>query len=102
MLPLATFDPTTMVIDPAMGWLCALLVVMAVSLTSRINVGILAIVMAWVVGVAIAKSESKTILEAFPSPLFLTLLGVTLLFGAAEKNGTLAAITQRLVGACNG
>lgn len=88
--------------DPALGWLCALLVVMAVSLTSRINVGILAIVLAWVVAVAMAKLKSNAVLDAFPSSLFLTLLGVTLLFGAVDTNGTLKAITARFVGACNG
>ena len=89
-------------IDPAAGWLCALLVVMAVSLTSRINVGILAVVLAWIVGVSLAKMKPTAVLEVFPSALFLTLLGVTLLFGAAEKNGTLKAITQKLVATCRG
>jgi len=102
MLAIETASSGGMGIDPALGWLCAFLVVMAVSLTSRINVGILAIVLAWVTGVAIAKLKPTIVFDVFPSSLFLTLLGVTLLFGAAEKNGTLEAITQRLVGACKG
>lgn len=102
MPPLVIAHLATLAIDPAFGWLCALLVVMAVSLTSRINVGILAIVLAWCVGVSIGNLKSSAVLDAFPSSLFLTLLGVTLLFGAAEKNGTLEAITQKFVGACKG
>ena len=97
-LPLASL----LAIDPAVGSLTALLIVMAVSLTSRLNVGLLAIILAWAVGVGVAAWKTDAILGAFPSSLFLTLLGVTLLFGAAEKNGTLAAITARIIGACGG
>lgn len=97
-IPLASM----LAIDPAVGSLTALLIVMAVSLTSRLNVGLLAIILAWAVGVGVAAWKTDAILGAFPSSLFLTLLGVTLLFGAAEKNGTLAAITARIIGACGG
>lgn len=88
--------------DPAASSLVALLVVMAVSLTSRINVGLLAIALAWVVALGIAGMKTNALMAAFPSSLFLTLLGVSLLFGAAERNGTLAAITARIIGACRG
>lgn len=89
-------------IDPAVGSLVALLVVMAASLTSRINVGLLAVILAWAAGAGLAGWKTDAVLGVFPSSLFLTLVGVTLLFGAAEKNGTLAAITSRVIGACKG
>ncbi|MEY4938607.1 MAG: hypothetical protein RIQ93_342 [Verrucomicrobiota bacterium] len=98
LLPLASLFPP----DPALGSLVALLAVMAVSLTSRINVGLLAIVLAWTVAVAVASWKTDAVMAAFPSSLFITLLGVTLLFGAAEKNGTLAAVTGRVIGFCGG
>ena len=42
-------------------------------------------------------------MAAFPSSLFLTLLGVTLLFGVAQANGTLArADATRALRACGG
>jgi di/tricarboxylate transporter len=99
-LPLAAASQP--LVDPAVSSLVALLVVMAVSLTSRINVGLLAIVLAWVVAVGIAGMKTTAVMAAFPSSLFVTLLGVSLLFGAAERNGTLAAITARIIGACRG
>jgi Na+/H+ antiporter NhaD/arsenite permease-like protein len=37
------------------------------------------------------------VVGAFPAPLFLTLLGVTLLFAATEANGTLARVAGRAV-----
>lgn len=93
-------DPTDFAftaMDPALGWLGALLIVMVLSLTSRINVGLLAIVLAWGVGAWAGKLQPDAVLGAFPASLFLTLLGVTLLFGAAERNGTLSAVTQHFV-----
>ena len=76
----------------------ALLVVIAVSLTSRINVGILGLALAWLVAVVFAGWKPDALMAVFPSALFLTLVGVTLLFGAADKNRTLAALTDRAVG----
>ena len=78
--------------------LLALLVVIAVSLTSRINVGVLGLALAWLVAVVFAGWKPDALMVVFPSALFLTLVGVTLLFGAADKNRTLASLTDRAVG----
>lgn len=74
--------------------LLALLVVVAVSLTSRLNVGVLAVALAWGVGVFAAGWKVEQVMAVFPSSLFLTLLGVTLLFGVAQANGSMAALTH--------
>jgi di/tricarboxylate transporter len=42
------------------------------------------------------------VLAGFPVPLFITLVGVTLLFSIAESNGTLARLTARAVRVCRG
>lgn len=84
-------------VDPAVGWLGAFGAVIGLSLTARINVGFLAIVLAWMVGAGFGGLKLGAVTSAFPASLFVTLLGVTLLFGAAETNGTLAAGTQRFV-----
>jgi len=88
--------------DAAVGWLAAFAVVMALSLCSRVNVGIVAMAAAWGVGTGLAGMPADEVCQAFPAKLFLTLLGVTLLFGAAQRNGTLAAITERIVAGCGG
>ena len=85
--------------NPAVLSLVALLIVIGVSLTSRINVGVLALALAWPVAMFVAGWRADALMSTFPASLFLTLFGVTLLFGAAEKNGTLAALTDRAVGA---
>ena len=86
--------------SPAVLSLLALLVVIGLSLTTRINVGILAVALAWPIAVFGAGWKADALMAAFPSGLFLTLLGVTLLFGIAHKNGTLDLITRRAVRWC--
>jgi di/tricarboxylate transporter len=83
--------------SPASLSLVALLAVIVFSLTSRINIGVLALALAAIVAVYFAKWKPDALGEVFPSSLFLTLVGVTLLFGAAQKNGTLEAIAERVV-----
>jgi Na+/H+ antiporter NhaD/arsenite permease-like protein len=50
----------------------------------------------------VAGWKTSAFFAVFPSGLFLTLLGVTLLFGIAHKNGALDALTRRAVRACGG
>jgi di/tricarboxylate transporter len=69
-------------------------------MTSRINVGVLAITLAAGVAMLAAGWTANELAAAFPAPLFLILVGVTLLFGTAQKNGTLAALSVRLVRLC--
>ena len=88
--------------NPADVSLVALLVVIVVSLTSRINIGVLAIALAAGVAILVAGWTPAELAAEFPAGLFLTLTGVTLLFGAAHRNGTLAAITVRIVRLCGG
>ena len=83
--------------SPAVLSLLALLVVIGFSLTARINVGILAIALAWPIALFGAGWKADALMSAFPSSLFLTLVGVTLLFGLAQANGTLDRVTRRAV-----
>lgn len=72
---------------PAVASLLALLAAIALSCTSRINVGLLAVALAWLVSAYAGRAELVT--AGFPAQLFLTLAGVTLLFALADVNGTL-------------
>jgi Na+/H+ antiporter NhaD/arsenite permease-like protein len=86
--------------SPGVLSLASLLIVIAVSMTSRINVGVLAITLGAGVALLAAGWSVNEFAAVFPAPLFLILVGVTLLFGIAVKNGTLAAITARMVRLC--
>ena len=82
--------------------LLALVVVIGFSLTARINVGVLAVALAWPIAMFVAGWNASALMAVFPSGLFLTLVGVTLLFGIAHKNGTLEALARQAVRACGG
>jgi len=86
---------------PSTVSVCALLIVIAISCTSRINVGLLAIPMAWIVGLY-AGRPADAVLAGFPSSLFITLTGVTILFTLAEVNGTVAVLAKRLLALARG
>lgn len=81
--------------NPAVASLLALIVALLLSLTSRINIGILAIALAWIIGVFVAGMKAEAVLAGFPATLFLTLTGVTFLFACAEVNGTLEQLAHR-------
>ena len=83
--------------SPAVLALIALAVALGLSMTSRINVGWIALAFAWLIGVYAAGMRPDAVMAGFPVGLFLTLAGVTLLFAIAETNGTLAAVATRLI-----
>jgi di/tricarboxylate transporter len=58
--------------------------------------------MALVVGVFLGGMQPDSVLEGFPVPLLVTLIGVTLLFSIAECNGTLPRLAARAVRLCRG
>ena len=81
--------------SPALASLLALLTAIVLSFISRLNVGVIAIPLAWLVA-AYAGRAPDTVLAVFPGSLFVTLAGVTLLFGLAECNGTIGNLAARL------
>ncbi len=87
---------------PAMWSFGALLLVIAGSLTSRINVGVLAVALAWPIAIFAAGWKVDAVMGTFPSSLFVTLVGVSVLFGAAQANGTMDAIATSTVGLLHG
>src|SRR5215203_3597879 len=83
--------------SPAAISLAALVFALALSCVSTINVGFVAIVLAWIVGTTVAGLRVEQVVGAFPATLFVTLTGVTLLFAQAQNNGTLDRIANRAV-----
>ena len=87
-----------------LAWLSlgALVVAMIVSCVSEMNVGVLALALAWLVGVYAGHLPLNDVLGGFPVQLFLTLAGVTLMFTQAQLNGTLDRVAQAAVRVCRG
>jgi di/tricarboxylate transporter len=85
---------------PAVASLLALVAVVLASLFSRLNVGVLAVALAWPIALYLAGWKVDALMQAFPAALFLTLVGVTLLFAVSQTNGTMEAVTRRAVRLC--
>src|SRR5688572_3077351 len=81
--------------NPAVASLLALLVAIVLSVVTQINVGLIAIAFAWLIATYMSDLGAGQVVAGFPSNLFLTLAGVTLLFAVAEANGTLERLTHR-------
>lgn len=81
--------------SPAAWSLVALLAAIVLSCTSQLNVGLLGIAFAWIIGVFVAGGTPATVAAGFPTDLFLTLAGVTLLFAISEVNGTIDLLSRR-------
>lgn len=92
--------------------LVVLITVVVVSCVSKLNVGLAALAAAWIIGTYVAphypvpadgaKINGATVLAGFPVKLFLDLAGTTLLFAAAQVNGTLGLVVDGAVRLCGG
>jgi len=82
--------------------LVALLIAITLSMLTNVNVGVVSLAFAWIVGVYLGGMPLNTVIGTFPVQLFLTLVGVTLLFGMAGINGTLGRLAARAVSLCRG
>jgi di/tricarboxylate transporter len=82
--------------------LAALALAIVLSCFSQLNVGLLAIALAWVIGVYFGHLPLREVTAGFPVDLFLTLAGVTLLFSQARVNGTLDIVAHNAVRLCRG
>jgi Na+/H+ antiporter NhaD/arsenite permease-like protein len=94
-------------IDLAWLSLAALVLVIVLSCTTTVNPGFLALALAWLIGLYLAPMWGRTftigdVLAGFPVELFLTLVGVTLLFTLARRNGTLDRVVRLALRGCRG
>ncbi len=78
--------------------LIALIVVIVVScVNQKLNPGLLALSAALLIGFFYGGMTEGAIVDFFPSRLFVMIVAMSLVFGAAHSNGTLEKITQRAI-----
>ncbi len=75
----------------------AFAIAIVLSCVTPVNVGLVSIAFAFLVGVVFGGMKVGDVASGFPSSLFLVLVGVTLLFSQAKVNGTLDQIAKRSV-----
>jgi len=74
--------------------LLALLIAILISSFTRLNVGLLSIALAFIIGVLLGGLKIQEIIAGFPTGMFLTLVAITLLFSQAQVNGTLDKLSK--------
>ncbi len=67
-----------------------------------INMGALGFAFAFLIGTLFVGMSANDILGGFPGDLFVTLVGITYLFGIAQNNGTIDWLVQACVRAVRG
>ena len=87
-----------------LAWLSlgALVLAMIISCFSQLNVGVLGLALAWILGVYLGGMKLAEVMNGFPTQTFLMLVGVTLLFTQAQLNGTLERVAHASVRICRG
>lgn len=79
-----------------------LVLIFGLSMWRKINMGAVALVVAFLLGVLYFGQTASGIASGFPGSLLITLLGVTYHFGMARANGTIDQIVGGAVGAVRG
>ncbi len=76
--------------------LIVLAVVVAIGFIKKINLGFFALGAAFILG-TIGGMKASAITAGFSSSMFVTLVGVTFMFGMASQNGTLDLFSKKVV-----
>ncbi|MCX5537485.1 SLC13 family permease [Streptomyces sp. NBC_00006] len=79
-----------------------LVLVFVIATFTKVHMGVIAIVAAFVVGTAVAGESADELFAGFPGDLFVVLVGVTLLFAIAKNNGTVDWLVQASTRAVRG
>ncbi len=81
----------------ALASIVALAIVVIISCVKEMNVGILGIAFALIVGLTFAKMKIAAVFAGWPLSLFMILVGVTFMFACAQVNGTMEKFTAYAV-----
>lgn len=76
--------------------LIVLAVVVAIGFIKKVNIGFFSIGAVFLLG-SYGQMRAKQIAAGFSSSMFVTLVGVTFLFGMASANGTLNLFSKKVV-----
>ena len=82
--------------------LLGLIVIFAVPIATSLNVGLVAFVVAILLGSTILDLGPRDIVSGFPARMFLLIVGITLLLAIAEQNGTIDWIVNSLLALAGG
>ncbi len=76
--------------------LVVLVIVVAIGFIKKVNLGFLSLGVAFILSV-VGGLSAKDVTKGFSSSMFVTLVGVTFLFGMASQNGTLDLFSKKII-----
>lgn len=88
--------------SPQLATILGLAAMFVVATVLPINMGALALAMAFLIGTVFVGMTANQIIAGFPGDLFITLVGITYLFAIAQKNGTIDYLVHWAVRAVRG
>ena len=88
--------------SPQLATILGLAAMFVVATVLPINMGALALAMAFLIGTTVVGMTANQIIAGFPGDLFVTLVGITYLFAIAQKNGTIDYLVHWAVRAVRG
>ena len=88
--------------SPEIACIVGLVVLFVLGTALPVNMGALALVMAFVVGGLYVDMPAAAVLAGFPGDLFVTLVGITYLFAIAQNNGTIDWLVRQAVRSVRG
>jgi Na+/H+ antiporter NhaD/arsenite permease-like protein len=87
---------------PELVGVIGLVAIFAISMWRKINMGAVALVVAFLLGTFYFQVDAKDISAGFPGNLLVTLVGVTFFFGLARANGTVNKVVDGAVSLVSG
>ena len=87
---------------PELLLIIGLAAIFAIPMATNLNVGVVAFVVAILLGTAILDYSGKEILAGFPAQMFILIVGITLLVAIAQSNGTVEWIVVKLLALAGG
>lgn len=88
--------------SPELLSVLVLVVAFGIATAVSVNMGMLMLAAAFLVGTAVAGLSAEEIFAGFPGDMFVVLVGVTYLFAIARANGTTEWLVHRAVGLVGG
>jgi len=88
--------------SPQTASILGLVAMFIVATVLPLNMGAVALAMAFLIGSFVVGMSAERIIAGFPGDLFVTLVGITYLFAIAQKNGTIELLVRAAVQAVRG
>ena len=88
--------------SPELLLIIGLTAIFIIPIITDLNVGVVAFVVAIIVGTQLLGYSSKEILAGFPGQMFVLMVGITLLLSIAQNNGTIDWLVLQLMNLAGG